>query len=64
MKKIILLRGVMGFLHDALRHVGKGHRVDEWGDGSYMDPAIENADNILRRALWDVERDLRYLEAQ
>jgi hypothetical protein len=58
MRKGLLLRGTIVFLSDALKHVGNGHRTDEWGDGRYMDPAIEKADATLRLALWQVEREL------
>ena len=59
MKKDLLLRGVDDFLSRAITHLGKGHRVDEWGDGRYLDPAIEAADSILRKALWYVGKERR-----
>ncbi len=59
MKKDLLLRGADYFLSSAITHLGRGHRVDEWGDGSYLDPDIEAADCILRRALWEVGKERR-----
>lgn len=58
MKKNLMLRGAIDFVGHAIVHMGKGHRVDEWGDGSYLDPAIENADRLLNKALWELEREL------
>ena len=59
MKKNLLLRGVEDFLSRAIKHLGRGHRVDEWGNGSYLDPDIEAADCILRIALWEVGKERR-----
>ena len=59
MKKNLMLRGAVVFLGRALSHLGKGHSVDEWGDGRYLNPAIEKADSILTKALWEVQRELR-----
>ena len=53
------LRGAIALLSSAISHVGRGHPVDEWGDGRYLDPDIEAADCILRRALWNTEDAFR-----
>lgn len=58
--KELKLRGAAVLLAKAAYHVGNGHRINDW-DGSYMDPAIERADCILRKALWDVEHELRQI---
>jgi hypothetical protein len=55
MKKNLVLRGAEDFLSNAIVHIGRGHRTDEWGDGRYLDPAVEKADSILRKALWKVQ---------
>ena len=62
MKKALMLRGAINMLSRAINYVGTGHRVDEWGDGHYLDPAIESADSILRNALWHIEYDFRKLK--
>lgn len=59
MKKSLLLRGSTVLLSHAIVYVGKGQRTNEWGDGRYINAAVESADCILRRALWEVEKDLR-----
>lgn len=67
MKKNLLLRGAEVFISRSLMHVGReyksngmwrSHLTNEWGDGKYLDPAIEKADKILRLALWKIQREL------
>jgi len=53
------LRGAIALLSRAITHIGRGQSINEWGDGSYCNPAIEKADSILRKALWSVEDDFR-----
>jgi hypothetical protein len=53
------LLGAKVFLSNAIRYIVRGKSYDEWGDGHYLDPAVENATNILQKAMWYVERDLR-----
>lgn len=59
MRDGLKLRGAIALLSRAIGHVGKGHSVDEWGDGRYLEPEIEQADHILRKALWNVEDAFR-----
>jgi hypothetical protein len=53
------LRGAINILHRAIRHAGRGYRTDEWGAGSYLNPAVEEADHILTKAVWDVAKEFR-----
>ena len=46
-------------LSHAISYIGRGQKVDEWGDGRYLNSAIEKADAILRTALWQVEVSFR-----
>lgn len=59
MRKSLMLRGACVMLSKALAHVGRGQRTHEFGDGTYVNPAIEAADTILRKALWQVGAELR-----
>ena len=59
MKKDLLLRGAEDFLSNAIVYVGKGHKINEWGDGRYLDRAIEHASSILQFALWKVQKERR-----
>ena len=59
MKKNLLLRGAEDFLSRARKHLGKGHNINEWGDGRYTEAAIEIADMILELALWKVQKERR-----
>ncbi len=52
-------RGAAEVLSHAIVHMGRGHRVDGWGDGSYLDPAINEADTLLRLYLWKLEKELK-----
>ena len=56
------LRGAINLLSGAVVHVGRWHRVDEYG--RYLDPSIEKADVLLRNAIWLVERDLRRIQGR
>jgi hypothetical protein len=53
------LRGALDILKRALMHLGKEQRIDEWGNGRYLRPEINEADAILRLALWKVGRAQR-----
>lgn len=52
------LRGAIAILSRALFHIGINQKTDEWGTGDYLNPAVEEADGILRKALWLVQDDL------
>jgi hypothetical protein len=59
MKKDLLLRGAENFLSQVRKHLGKGHKINEWGDGRYIEAAIETADTIVELALWKVQKERR-----
>ena len=58
--KELKLRGAIDVLSHAIVHIGRWELTNDW-DGTYRDAAIEKADNILRKALWQVEREFRKL---
>ena len=60
-KHDLLLRGAVNMLSRAVVHVGKGHRTNSW-DGEYMDQGVQQADRILTKAVWLVEKELRDLQ--
>lgn len=60
--KTLKLYGAIEYLGNALAHIGKNQRTNDW-DGRYMDLTVEAADCILRKALWDVEFELRKVKS-
>ena len=53
MRKELILRGAIEVVSHAISHIGRGQRIDDW-DGSYRNKAIEDADKILRKILWEL----------
>lgn len=64
MKDALKLRGAIEMLSRAMVHVGRGHLVDEWGDGRDPNPSIEKTSNILRKAIWRVEAEFRKVDGR
>lgn len=56
------LRGALNLLARAASHATRGHAYREFGDGTYYELSVEQADGIFRRAMWEVEADLRTMQ--